>query len=196
MDSMSPSDMAAILGVLSGVVILLDIPPLVWHAKQRNLAPAALVSWFIILNLMTVTNAIIWPTLHPEQNFSGRGLCDIQAKLIVGSWNGIPAALAVILRSLARVMDPDNAVPSLCSAEKRRALMIEGSFCIVVPLVLMALHFIVQEVRFYVDPVTGCNPATDDSWPSIVLVYIWPALLAMGAGYYAGKYFFHTSNPY
>lgn len=186
MTSNIPSAGAIAFGLLSGLIGVIDIPPLIWHIKQKNLGASTLVFWFVLLNFMSFLNAMIWPTSIPSQAFSGVGICDIEVKLLVASWNALPACLIVIMRGLARVMNPEDVTPFPTSAEKRRARAIEAIICWGIPIVLAALHYVVQDLRFYVDPGMGCNVGTDNSWPSVVLVFIPPSILALIAGYYAG----------
>lgn len=96
---------AVVLPFLAGIVVLLDVPPLIWHIRNRNVAAASLVFWILLLNSFTLSNAIIWPRDDIKSWWGGQGLCDVEVKIFVGGTIALPAALACLMRSLANVLD-------------------------------------------------------------------------------------------
>jgi len=87
------------LGLLSFFTIILDLPPLLWHARNRNIAAALLISWIVVINLLSLLNVFIWPNdnTSPPSFHDGQGLCDIEVKLLVGRTTALPAATFCIL---------------------------------------------------------------------------------------------------
>ena len=83
---------AIALSVLAAIVCILDAPALIWHARNRNIAAASLMSWIVITNLISLVNAIIWPNDELQTWFSGVGFCDIQIKIAVGRSTALPGA--------------------------------------------------------------------------------------------------------
>lgn len=185
--SLSVYPTAVVVAVLSGVAVLLDIGPFIWHFKNRNLAAGSLVFWIIILNLTNFINAIIWPNDNVSTWWLGYGLCDIEVKLFVGTWVALTGALACIMRNLARVMDTANTVLVPSKAQQLRQRVIEIALIFAAPVLLMLFHYIVQSNRYYLWAIAGCNPGFDNSWVSIVLIFIWPPIFSLIDTYYAGE---------
>ncbi|KAF2157984.1 STE3-domain-containing protein [Myriangium duriaei CBS 260.36] len=171
--------------VLAGIVVCLDVPPLVWHIKHRNFAPVVLIIYILLLNFENFVNAIIWSTDDISHWFPGVGLCDVEAKFIVASSTAVPAATLCILRKLANVMDTKNITISQTKAQKRRAFIIEILLCIGIPILSMIFHFIVQAVRYYIVGISGCTPALSQTWLAIITIVIPPLVITLGDVYYA-----------
>lgn len=177
------------LVVLAAIAIILDVPCLIWHARSKNTAATCLVAWIMILNLFNFINPIIWPNDDWSNQWQGQGLCDIEAKLQVGSFIGLTGALAAIMRDLCHVMNTKRI--TLVPSSKRRLAnrIITGTLCFGLPILIMGLHYIVQSIRYYVFTIDGCVPGIDSSWLAIVLVEMWPLILATLDAVLAGKYF-------
>lgn len=178
---------AVVLPILSGIATILDIPPLIWHLRNRNIGASSLVAWILVLNVATFINAIIWPKDDMHNWRHGNVLCDIEAKLFVGSSVAGAGALACIMRSLARVMDTDNATITPSRSQRRRQRVIELLFCFGCPVFIMVAHYIVQDRRYYIFAISGCGCSYDASWVSVVLIDMWPAIFALIDAYYACK---------
>jgi len=182
--SNAPFVMAIIATVISGVVLLLDIPPLVWHIRHRNLGAGSLIGWLLILNLMTFTNALIWPNDNLNEWWHGHGLCDVEVRIKVGASNALPGALTCIMRHLAAVLDTENIIPSMKT--KRLSHIIDLILCFGIPVLSMIALYLVQDLRYYLTGISGCSVSVDNSWPSLITIYLWPLILTLLAAYYAG----------
>jgi len=178
---------AIIVPALSAVTIVLDIPPLVWHYRHRNVGACCLVLWLIVLNLMNFINAIIWPTDNMAKWWRGAGLCDVEIRLMIGSLIALPGALACIMRSLANVMNTNKTVLVPSASQRRRQYVLDLLLCFGCPLYLMLVYYVVQDKRYYIWGITGCNWSADNSWVAIILVLIWPPLFTLVDTYYAGE---------
>lgn len=178
---------AIIVLVLSAVTIVLDIPPLIWHFRHRNVGACCLVFWLLLLNLMNVINAVIWPADDLDRWWHGAGLCDVEIRLMIGALVALPGALACIMRSLANVMDTKKTAIVSTPSQKRRQYVLDLLLCFGCPLYLMLVYYVVQDKRYYIWGITGCNVSTDNSWVSVALVLIWPPLFSLVDAYYAGE---------
>ncbi|KAI9713395.1 MAG: a-factor receptor [Chrysothrix sp. TS-e1954] len=176
-----------VISLFSLVTLILDLPPLLWHARNRNFAAASLIFWIVLLNFFNFVNAIIWPSdevLFTPGYYDGAGLCDIEVKIEVGSWAALSGTLASIMWDLAKVMDTDRPIiPS--QAEKRRQFALDIILSWGFPIYLMLIHYIVQSNRYYLPSVSGCTPSLDNSWVSIILIFVWPLVLAVLGAYFA-----------
>lgn len=189
MDSYShqPSPGAVAVPLLSLIALVLNIPPIVWHIKGRNLAASTLVFWIILCNFFNFINALLWPTDDMGTWWKGFGLCDIEVKLVTASTVGIVGSLACIMRNLAAVLDTDHTVLVPSTTQRRRRIAFDSIFCIAFPIYMMITHYIVQPSRYYIFAISGCTPSFDNSWVGIVLCFIWPPIICLMDAYYCGK---------
>ncbi|KMU84825.1 pheromone B alpha 3 receptor [Coccidioides immitis H538.4] len=173
------------LSVFAFLSILVCFPPLLWHSRNKNFPAVCLTVWLIVQNIFNFINPLVWPTDDIPSWWDGRGYCDIQAKLITGAGVGIAGPLACIFRSLAKVLDTEHATIMPSKGEKRRALAFDISFCVIIPAFVMAIHYIVQERRYFIYAIVGCMPSYISSWPSIVVNHMWAPLVLTVAVVYA-----------
>lgn len=178
-----------LLSSFSIVIVLLIIPPMCWHFRNRNIGATALVAWVILMNFQSFVNALIWPTDDIGTWFSGDGLCDVQIKLQVASQVALPAAFACVLRALANVMDTDRTTLGLTKAQRRREYAIDLTWVLVLPMLQMLFHYIVQTSRYYIWGVSGCVPSVSASWVTVVLILVPPTVWTFICAYYASRCF-------
>ncbi|KIM42058.1 hypothetical protein M413DRAFT_445229 [Hebeloma cylindrosporum] len=110
--------------------------------------------------------------------------CDITTKLIIGANFALPSACLCVCVHLEQVSSVRLARTNI--SDKRRRQYFEAFMCIGLPLIFMALHYVVQGHRFDIIEDYGCRPTTYFSIPAIFIVWIPPILLAIGALVYAG----------
>lgn len=186
---MAPYVSAVLLAVFSIMLVLLIIPPMWWHFRNRNIGATAVIAWIIAMDLIIFINAIIWPNDDFSHNtYTGEGLCDVEVKIQVASQIAFPASFACVLRALAAVMDTERASLGMTKAEKRRGYIIDALWCIGFPCLQMLFHFIVQPRRYYVWGVSGCLPAVSNTWVTVVLILIPPVLWTLLCAYYASEF--------
>ncbi|KAL8687521.1 MAG: hypothetical protein Q9218_006330 [Villophora microphyllina] len=181
-DSLTPASI--VLPTLALITLFLDLPPLVWHIRNRNVAACNLIAWTISFNLCNFVNALIWPTDDVPHWFQGYVLCDIEVKLLLGATFGISGSLACIMRSLARVFDTESTTLAPTQTQRNQELAVTTSLCFGGPVYVMAIHYVVQPTRYYIFAIAGCTTSLDNSWPNIALIVIWPVLLCLAAVYY------------
>ncbi|KAL8776993.1 MAG: hypothetical protein Q9213_008057 [Squamulea squamosa] len=181
-DTLTPASVA--LPTLALIVLALNIPPLVWHIKHRNVAACNLIGWTIFMNLCNFVNAIIWPTDDVYHWPFGFVLCDIEVKLLLAATFGISGSLTSIMRALARVLDTERT--TLVPTRKQRHIesTTTAMLCFGGPLYAIAIHYVVQPSRYYIMAITGCTTSLDRSWPTMALIIIWPVVLCLAAVYY------------
>ncbi|EEH23272.1 hypothetical protein PABG_05483 [Paracoccidioides brasiliensis Pb03] len=177
---------AAVLPILAFLSVLACIPPLVWHSRTGNFPASCLIAWFIVFNIFNFINPLIWPTDDVGRWWNGAGLCDVETKLMAPLGAGIAGALNCIFRSLADVMNTDRTTLIPSKAQRRRTLAFEVVFCVVIPVLMMALHYIVQHRRYYIFAIVGCMPAFHPSWPTTALIFSWPLVVLSLATIYCG----------
>ena len=143
-----------------------------------------------MLLLINFLNACIWPTDNLAEWYRGEIYCDIQVKLLNASNLGTVGAVGVILRGLAKALDTTSLTRS--TEEKRWkpkfSNIVDYGLCFGLPIYAAAVHYIVQPSRYYIFAISGCVVSFDNSWPTIVLVNIWPLIFSLFDAYYAGEF--------
>ena len=182
--SSSRSVSAILLPTLATVAFVLCLPILANHVKSRNFAASVLIVWIVLENMFNLINPILWPTNDFEGWWNGAGFCDVVSKLRLAAYIGFISALVCIYRQLAVILDTEQITLGLTRAQRRRNIAIETALCFGLPVYLMIAHYIVQSGRYYVFAITGCVPILDSSWPSTVLVVIWPTIIWIVATVY------------
>lgn len=180
-----------VLAVLAPFLLILNLPPLIWHIRNRNTAAISMVFWIMLINLISVINVIIWPYIDMRDMYDGQGLCDVEIKLIIGRTVGLNAAIVCLLRALAAVLNTEKTLLGPTKAQKRRNLLIELGWCAGLPLLAMIFQYIVQLNRFALVGVTGCRPFYSGDWTGFLLTWMLPLLTNTVAVYYASK----TTSP-
>jgi len=140
-----------------------------------------------MFNTISFLNAFMWGGDISEA-WEGKVFCDIEVKFIIAAMTGKMGSIAACARNLATIMRDDLPVVKT-RAEKRRQLIIDLLFCFGVPVWMMSIHYVIQPDRYWLIEVMGCTPTVDNSWPSIVLVFIWPPISALMATYFCSKSF-------
>ncbi|KAI9746626.1 MAG: a-factor receptor [Claussenomyces sp. TS43310] len=186
MDTASHTSAGTIaLSVFACLAFLLLIVPFIWHYRNRNVGACTLIFYLNLQNMFTCINAIIWPNENYDSWWIGTGLCDIEVKLQQPLVTGVVCSVACIFRNLANALDTDHAHISLTSASKRRKAFIDIAICCGLPILQIVLHYIIQVNRYYIGAIGGCAASYDNSWPTIVIMYIWPVVLSLMSCYYA-----------
>lgn len=179
--------MAIVLPFLALLSILLDIPPLIWHISQKNIAAWSLILWIIVTNFFLFINPFIWPRDNLLEWYNGKGLCDIQVRVVVGSVIALPCALVCIMRKLAMIMDTRNITIGARTNRRVRENVLEVLWCWGFPVLIMLVYYFVQSRRYFIIGISGCYPVYDASWPSIVAVWMWQPIILTVGSYYASK---------
>ncbi|EGD89464.1 hypothetical protein H112_03088 [Trichophyton rubrum D6] len=180
------STQAVVLCTVAFMSFLVCIPPLIWHCRNGNFPASCLIMWILTQNLFNFINPLIWPDDDFSSRWMGYGYCDIQSKLITGAGVGIAGPLVCIFRSLAKVLDTERTTLVPTKGDRRWNITFDVIYCVVIPVVIMVLHFIIQDSRYYIYSIVGCMPAYHSSWVSFVVGYIWPPIILIIACFYCG----------
>ncbi|KAK4939268.1 a-factor receptor [Elasticomyces elasticus] len=177
------SVVVAILALLS---CLSSLPPLIVHIKAKNLATTVLILSFAFPNLQNFVNALIWPSDNTALWWNGKILCDIEVKLYLGMDVAVDGALACIFRHIANILDTNRMSVTPSRRERNLGFTFALCSCVIAPAFVMGTHYLIQQTRYYVRPLSGCTPSVYWAWPSILLMSIWPLLLCVIATVYCG----------
>ncbi|KAB5588131.1 Pheromone B alpha 3 receptor [Ceratobasidium theobromae] len=160
--------------ILSGLAIILVLLPLPWHWRARNTGTLLYIGWTVVGNLVFMTNTIVW-----RKNFEDHApvWCDISSKLIIGMSVGLTAASLCINRKLYNIATIKSVHAT--AASRRREVIVDLLLGIALPIIVMALHYVVQGRRYSILEDIGCWPTTYNTLLAIPLIMLWPILISV-----------------
>ena len=178
---------AIFLPICAALVIAANYVPFRLLLRVRKVAPCTLVIVLSILNTFTVVNAILWPNNNTAEWWNGVGYCDVQATVRTPLNTLLASCAAYLSLDLANALNTDKPRLHETRKSRRRRIVIEMLFCFTIPILQTSLNYVVEANRFVVVTVYGCATYMDNSWPSIVILSMWPPIFALANCYFAGK---------
>ncbi|KAJ6484205.1 pheromone receptor [Mycena sanguinolenta] len=166
------------IAFIAAFSLLLALP---WHWRAQNIATLSIIAWLFVTNIIYAVDAIIW---SDSIALVALTWCDISTKLIVGGNFALPAACLCICIHLEQVSSVRNVRAT--SSDRRRRQIFEACMCFGLPLVFMALHYVVQGHRFDLIEDYGCRPATYYSIAAIFIIWVPPLIMATASLILAG----------
>lgn len=176
-----------ILPIMAILSIAISYVPLLSLIRVKNIAVITLVILSAWTNLLVFLNAVIWPNDNQATWFNGHGLCDIEVSLKNPVYTLLATSICCLMKDLAQAVDLDNPRLFESRAMRRRRITVDVLIIFAVPVMMTALHYIVQEQRYALVAVYGCIDWLDDSWLRLVLLSIWPVVFSVPTCYYAGR---------
>ncbi|WVF70103.1 hypothetical protein IAT40_004891 [Kwoniella sp. CBS 6097] len=169
----------ASLIVFTGIGALLLLMPLPLQWRARNSGTLLLITWLFLGNLLVFINCIVW-----WDSYSNPApiWCDIVSKILVGLPVGISASSLCITRRL--VMIASSSTVAISQTKKRRALFIDLFLGVILPMLVMALHYTAQPHRFDIFEGYGCQISTRPSVASVFAVTLWTPVITIIAAIY------------
>nr|BDD37067.1 pheromone receptor [Rhizopogon roseolus] len=168
---------------IAAVLVLIPLP---WHWRARNIGTLAIIAWLFIVNMIYGINAILWAgnVDNPAPVW-----CDITTKLIIGANTALPLASMCVCKHLELVSS--NRRVRFDHIDKRRRIIFDSVMCFGIPLLFMALHYVVQGHRYNIVENLGCQPATYFSIEGIVIVWLPPLVFTVATLVYAAIALYH-----
>ncbi|KAI6095666.1 pheromone A receptor-domain-containing protein [Pisolithus sp. B1] len=158
-----------IFAILGFIVVLMPLP---WHLQAWNSGTCMYIVWTALACLFQFVNSVVWS--NNALNVAPIW-CDISTKLFIGASVGIPAAGLCISRRLYKIAVIKTV--AVTREDKRRSVMVDLGITIGLPVMVMALHYVVQGHRFDILEDVGCWPSIYNTIPAYFLVFMWPTLL-------------------
>ncbi|KAG6836054.1 hypothetical protein H0H93_011912 [Arthromyces matolae] len=154
--------------------------PFSWHLEAWNSGTCLYMLWAGLANLNQAINATVW-----NGNAVNRApvWCDISVRFILSLNFAIPCTSLCINRRLYLISS--LRFVNFTKAEKRRAVLVDLVISIGIPIILMALEYIVQGHRFNIFGDVGCSPAIFDTPVAIVLVSMPPIIIGLVSAVYS-----------
>ncbi|KAF8894930.1 pheromone A receptor-domain-containing protein [Gymnopilus junonius] len=175
---MSASNTA--FSALSFITFFLVCIPFPWHLEAWNTGTCLYMAWTALGLLTLFINSVIWA--DNAINYAPVW-CDISSKIIIGLSIAIPAASLCINHRLYCIAAVRSVTRT--KAEKYRAIMVDLSIGLGIPIVVMVLHYIVQGHRFNIFEQVGCYPFTYNTPPAYFLVFMVPLPIGLISGTYS-----------
>ncbi|KAI0752092.1 pheromone A receptor-domain-containing protein [Fomes fomentarius] len=183
----------------SFLAALLVLVPLPGHWRARNIPTLSLIAWLFFLNVAHGVNVIEWYdniamkleiwcdiirplVLTPSSNLT-------VSKLVIGGNMAIPVScfcLALRLEGIAAVRHVKTS-----HSDRRRKMLTDLALCVGLPVIEMALHYVVQGHRFDIVERFGCQPASYVSLAEFFLIWFIPIILCLGTFALGALAFFH-----
>ncbi|KAI6118365.1 putative fungal pheromone GPCR, STE3-type [Pisolithus sp. B1] len=154
---------------LGFIVVLIPLP---WHLQAWNSGTCMYIIWTALGCLLHFVNAVVWR--NNALNVAPVW-CDISTKAFIGASVGIPAAGLCISRRLYKIAVIKSV--TVTREDKRRAVMVDLGIALGLPVLVMALHYVVQGHRFDILEDVGCWPSIYNTLPAYFIVFMWPTLL-------------------
>jgi len=147
--------------------------PMYWHLEAWNTGTCLYMAWTGVQCLILFINSVVWN--HNAINWNPIW-CDISTRIFIGVNVAIPAASLCINRRLYHIAMVKTVTRT--RAEKRRAIMVDLSIGLGIPIVQMILQYVVQGHRFNIFEDIGCYPFTWNVTPAYPLVFTWPLVIS------------------
>jgi len=172
-----------ILGILANLSIWVPLRILYRHGE---FAAVVLMSSTMLLNILTIVNALIWRNDDTSSWWLGYGYCDVFPYVYNPLLMVYNTSIFAIMRHLAdkiSLMRADS--PSV--REMRRRNLIQALIIFPVPVVQMAWMYPLALHRYAIFALTGCTWMPFGSWPLLVFVILPSPLFAFGTVYYGSE---------
>ncbi|KAF4567689.1 a-factor receptor [Pleurotus pulmonarius] len=164
----------ALFSAAAFIGFILVTSSLPWHLQAWNVGTCCYMIWVGLACLNQFVNSIIW---------NGNALnvapiwCDISSRLIIGVAVAIPASSLCISRRLYKISSL-QAVSST-RVERRRAMIVDLSIAVGLPILQMILQIVVEGHRFDIWQDIGCMPFTYNVTLAYPIVFLWPLVIGL-----------------
>ncbi|ODV60784.1 Ste3p, partial [Ascoidea rubescens DSM 1968] len=163
----------ALLIVLSSVALICLIMPVCVHIKNPDGIPyLSLFLWLTLLNIETLVNAIIWGGENFRSVWDGKVWCDFYAYINDASTTGICCAITGIAFHMYCILSTNR----FLQFKRWKKNLIFLTICWAQPILIISLSYIVYTMRFAIFKFNGCIAAHSATWPTIVIIIMWPLI--------------------
>ncbi|KAH9943674.1 putative fungal pheromone GPCR, STE3-type [Amylocystis lapponica] len=168
---------------LAAVVVLVPLP---WHWRARNIPTLSMICWLFVVNVINVVDTIVWAR---DAIVRLVVWCNITTKIGVGANVALPAACFCLCMHLESVASGRRT--RITASDKRRQTIVDLCICVGIPIIYMALHYIVQGHLFDIVEGFGCRAEDYVSIPEFFLMWLTPILFCIGTFIFSGFAFVH-----
>lgn len=184
-------DVSALLNIIFRVFFNLSAGIACWVParllwKNGELAGTTMVIVVAIINFHFAINTLLWPNDDIGNWYDGSGWCDYQVATWIPLETLNAAGVCAIMYHIANQVSLMRAT-ALSLTEKRRKQIIQALIIFPIPVIELALYWLVVAQRYNITGIVGCQPIYDPSWVFLVFFQLPPAVYSVLAGWFAGK---------
>ncbi|KAJ3559563.1 hypothetical protein NM688_g264 [Phlebia brevispora] len=165
-----------ILAFLASALVLVPLP---WHLQAWNAGTCLYMIWTSISCFNLALNSVLW---HDNAINFAPVWCDISSRVIVAMAVALPAASLCIMRRLYKIASVQ--IAGISYAEKRKAVMIDLSIGLGIPVLQIVMQYIVSGHRFDIFEDVGCFPFTYNTPVAYPLSLTWPLVIGLVTAIY------------
>ncbi|KIY64611.1 putative pheromone receptor [Cylindrobasidium torrendii FP15055 ss-10] len=176
-DLYPPNELFSVFAFLGFMACAIPLP---WHLQAWNVGTCMYMFWVGAGCLNAFINSIVWN--HNIIDWAP-GWCDLSTRIIIAENVSIAICSLVINRRLYFIASSDTVTNS--PTDKRRGMIFDILLCTVVPLVQVAIAYVVTANRYGVYENIGCVPAMIDSVPTLFLFQAWPLVIGLVSASYS-----------
>ncbi|CAE6372428.1 unnamed protein product [Rhizoctonia solani] len=167
--------------ISNAIAIVLVLLPISWHWRAKNIGTLLYIGWTVLGNLNWLINTIVWRGTWEEL---APRWCDFSSKIIIGQSVGLTAASLCINRKLYNIATIQSVTRSPKS--KRINDIVDLCLGILLPIIVMALHYVVQPNRYNIIENIGCWPPSQPTLLTVPMTTIWPIIIGTASFIYCG----------
>ncbi|TDL19574.1 STE3-domain-containing protein [Rickenella mellea] len=153
--------------IISFICFILLLVPLPLHWQLRNAGTSMYIIWTATSGFIMFANSIIW---HNNAIDKAPVWCDIAGRVILGNSIAIPACDLCIQRRLYLA----TRIEIANQKEKMKYFIQDLLVSLGLPLLVLALAYIVQGNRYDIFEELGCYIPIYNVWPAYPIFYMWP----------------------
>lgn len=154
------------------ICFFLNIPPLVWHIKSKNIPAITLLAYVQLMMINGFVGAIIWGGKNYAYAWNGEGWCDIMIRLQLAISVGISSSITCVSLNLL-VIFLTNSATTFWFSNKWVKPSVEIFCSIIFPFIVSGATYFAQTTRYIINQYSGCSPALANYGVSIVTFYLW-----------------------
>ncbi|TDZ74402.1 Pheromone a factor receptor [Colletotrichum trifolii] len=152
--------------------------------RHGELAAVCFVCSVILLNTLTIVNALIWRDDNIDEWWKGYGWCDMHPYLYQPALSVYTSSLAAIMVNLAKQVDLLRVSP-LNARELRRKKWKNAMLIFSLPTVQIAWLYPLADQRYMIATLRGCLWSSPPVWPFLLFFMIPTPVLSFVSGFYA-----------
>ncbi|KAL2140561.1 hypothetical protein VTI28DRAFT_3616 [Corynascus sepedonium] len=160
---------------------------LLWRSGEFG--GTAICVMLLILNLITVINALIWHDDNIEKWWAGQGWCDFLAYTFFAMHTAFNICMFEIMRGLASKVALNRAVKPTRS-ERRRQRVVSAMVIFTIPTLQVMLTYFATFGRYNVSTLVGCSAVYYPNWVYLVFYVLPTPVFAVAAAYMAALAFY------
>ncbi|KAI0061191.1 fungal pheromone STE3G-protein-coupled receptor [Artomyces pyxidatus] len=158
----------AFYSVFSFIGFLVAPIPFYWHFRAGDAATCLFMFWASVACLNGFVNSVVWNNSIAN---SAPVWCDISSRIIIAQNATVAATSLCIMRRIFTQLYN-------IKRSKRTELIIDLSIGAGIPILQIALSYVVQGHRYDIFEDVGCYPAIVNTPPTYALVFSWPVILS------------------